>query len=68
MGIDDIRNKAQNATGQAKEKAGSATGNEDLRAEGQQDQGAAKGKEAMEGAKEKANEAINKVKGALKRD
>ncbi|MEU0937899.1 MULTISPECIES: CsbD family protein [unclassified Embleya] len=69
MGIDDnIRNKARNAGGQAKEKLGEATGNEDLRDEGQQDQGEAKAKEAVAGAKDKANEAINKIKGSLKRD
>ncbi|MFE3198265.1 CsbD family protein [Embleya sp. NPDC055664] len=69
MGIDDnIRNKAQDAAGQAKEKVGEATGNEDLRDEGQQDQGSAKAKQAVEGAKDKANEAINKIKGSLKRD
>lgn len=68
MGTDDIRNKAQNVAGKAKEKAGGATGNEKLRDEGQQDQGSAKAKDAVEGAKEKANEAINKVKGAFKRD
>ncbi|MFI6980244.1 CsbD family protein [Embleya sp. NPDC050154] len=69
MGIDDnIRNKAQDVGGQAKEKVGEATGNEDLRDEGQQDQGSAKAKEAVTSAKDKANEAINKIKGSLKRD
>ncbi|MET7299532.1 CsbD family protein [Embleya sp. NPDC005575] len=69
MGIDDnIRNKAQDAGGKAKEKLGEATGNEDLRDEGQQDQGSAKAKEAAAGAKDKANEAINKIKGSMKRD
>ncbi|MYS82891.1 CsbD family protein [Embleya scabrispora] len=69
MGTDDnIRNKAQDVSGQAKEKLGEATGNEDLRDEGQQDQGSAKAKEAVAGAKDKANEAINKIKGSMKRD
>jgi uncharacterized protein YjbJ (UPF0337 family) len=69
MGIDDnIRNKAENATGQAKEKVGEATGNDDLRDEGQEQQGAAKAKEIANDAKNKATEAINKIKGSLKRD
>jgi uncharacterized protein YjbJ (UPF0337 family) len=69
MGIDDnIRNKAQEVGGQAKEKVGDATDNEDLRDEGQRDQGSAKAKDAVDNAKEKANEAVNKIKGALKRD
>jgi uncharacterized protein YjbJ (UPF0337 family) len=69
MGTDDnIRNKARDVSGQAKEKLGEATDNEDLRDEGQQDQGSAKAKEAVAGAKDKANEAINKIKGSMKRD
>ncbi|MFF7250832.1 CsbD family protein [Embleya sp. NPDC008237] len=69
MGTDDnIRNKAQDVSGRAKEKLGEATGNEDLRDEGQQDQGSAKAKDTIAGAKDKANEAINKIKGSMKRD
>ncbi|MGC0418739.1 CsbD family protein [Embleya sp. AB8] len=69
MGIgDNIRNKAEDAGGKAKEKLGEATDDKDLRDEGRQQQGSAKAKEAVEGAKEKATEAINKIKGSLKRD
>ncbi|WP_406288535.1 CsbD family protein [Embleya sp. NBC_00896] len=69
MGTDDnIRNKAEKATGRAKEKVGDVTGDEDLRAEGQEQQGAAKAREVADEAKDKATEAINKIKGASKRD
>jgi uncharacterized protein YjbJ (UPF0337 family) len=37
-GTDKIRDKAQELSGEAKEKAGEATGNEQLQAEGQADQ------------------------------
>ena len=55
---DDAQNKAEDLKGRAKEAAGAATGNDDLKAEGQADQGLA-------GAKEKITEAADKVKGGI---
>jgi uncharacterized protein YjbJ (UPF0337 family) len=45
-GLDDIKNKAQEVLGEAKEKIGSATGNKDLEAEGHKDQAGAQVKDA----------------------
>jgi uncharacterized protein YjbJ (UPF0337 family) len=53
MGIDDkFENKAEEVGGQAKEKVGDATDNEDLQAEGQADQGKANLKQAGEKIKD----------------
>jgi uncharacterized protein YjbJ (UPF0337 family) len=53
MGIDDkIENKADEVTGQAKEKAGNVTDNEDLQAEGKADQSSANLKQAGEKIKD----------------
>ncbi|WP_411732459.1 CsbD family protein [Paeniglutamicibacter sp.] len=53
MGLDDkIGNKAQEAAGKAKEKAGEATDNEKLQAEGAADQSVAKAKPAGEHLKD----------------
>lgn len=53
MGLDDkIKNAAEDAVGNAKEKLGDATGNEDLRAEGQVDQSSANLKQAGENVKD----------------
>lgn len=53
MGLGDkISNKAQEAAGKVKEKAGEATDNEQLQAEGAKDQGAAKIKQAGEHLKD----------------
>ena len=55
MGLDDkIQNQAEDTKGRAKEAAGAATGNDDLKAEGRDDQGQAKTKEAGRHAKEAA--------------
>ncbi|RAV33090.1 CsbD family protein [Corynebacterium heidelbergense] len=58
MSTDELKNKAEQFGGKAKEAAGDATGNESLKSEGKADQGAGK-------VKEKANEAKNKVAGKL---
>ncbi|MCF8590103.1 CsbD family protein [Gordonia liuliyuniae] len=59
MGIaDDAQNKADDLKGRAKEAAGAATNDDDLRQEGQADQGLA-------GAREKITEAADKVKGGI---
>lgn len=53
MGLDDkIKNKAQDLAGKAKEKVGEATGNDDLRAEGQKDQAEGNVKEGVENVKD----------------
>jgi uncharacterized protein YjbJ (UPF0337 family) len=54
--LDKAKNKAQEVTGQAKEKAGQVTGDEDLAAEGQADQ--AKGN--LKDAGEKIKDAFKK--------
>ncbi len=48
--------------GRAKEAAGDLTGDEDLQREGQGDQAAGKAKNAMDDVKDKANDAIDKLK------
>jgi uncharacterized protein YjbJ (UPF0337 family) len=50
--IDKIQNKAQDLVGQAKEKLGDVTGNEDLQAEGLADQAKADVKDAGEAVKD----------------
>lgn len=53
MGIGDkIKNKAEELVGQGKEKTGEATDNDDLRAEGQADQGKAGLKQTGEDIKD----------------
>lgn len=66
MGADDkISNKGEEAVGKAKERAGDATDDEDLRSEGKADQMSAKGKQAVDEASEKAKEAADKAKEAF---
>lgn len=61
MGLGDkIGNKAQEATGKAKETVGEATNNEELQAEGAADQGAAKVKQAGEHFKDAAKDVFGK--------
>ncbi|MBG6192374.1 uncharacterized protein YjbJ (UPF0337 family) [Arthrobacter sp. CAN_A212] len=53
MGLDDkIKNAAEKLTGKAKEGHGEATGNQDLKAEGQNDQSKANIKNAGENIKD----------------
>ncbi len=53
MGLDDkIGNSAEQLTGKGKEAAGRATGDEQLEAEGQADQGSAKLKKVGESIKD----------------
>ena len=49
---DKFKNKAQELGGDAKEKVGAATGDDDLRAEGQKDQAAGNLKQAGEKVKD----------------
>jgi len=61
---DKIKNKAENATGVAKEKAGEATGDNELRAEGKAEQS----KASLKDAGEKVKDAASNVKDAFTRD
>lgn len=57
MGLDDkVQHQAEDAKGKAKEAAGAATGNDDLKAEGRDDQGQASAKEAGRHVKEAASD------------
>ena len=51
-GIDKIKNKAQELTGQGKEHVGGATGDKDLEAEGHKDQASGNLKQAGENIKD----------------
>jgi uncharacterized protein YjbJ (UPF0337 family) len=59
---DKASNKAQDLKGKAKEAAGSATGNEDLRRKGKADQT----KAALKDSGEKVKDAVSHVKDAAK--
>lgn len=62
MGLDDkMQHQAEDAKGKAKEAAGAATGNESLKAEGKDDQGQAKAKEAGRHVKEAAQDAKDTI-------
>ena len=50
--VDKAKNAAQKAAGQAKEKIGAATGDEQLQADGQTDQVAGSAKQAGENVKD----------------
>ena len=64
MGVGDkFSNKAEELGGRAQEAAGAATGDRDLQAEGQADQGSANVKQGAEKLKDKANEAASKLTG-----
>ncbi|MDX8150779.1 CsbD family protein [Patulibacter brassicae] len=53
--------------GQAKEAAGAVTDDDELRREGKTDQAVGKAKEALDDLREKADGAVDKVKGAIGR-
>jgi uncharacterized protein YjbJ (UPF0337 family) len=59
---DKIKNKAQQATGKAKQVAGEATDNEDMKDEGKSDQAKADMKQAGEHAKDTARSARDAFK------
>jgi uncharacterized protein YjbJ (UPF0337 family) len=64
MGLDDkISNKAEEFKGRAKESAGAATGDDDLKAEGQADQASS----GIKQAGEKLKDAVSDVKDAFKK-
>ena len=59
--------KSDQVKGQAKEAAGSLTGDEDLEAEGKADRRAGEAKEKLDHARDKVDEVIDSAKGALHR-
>jgi len=64
MGIQDkFENKAEELKGRAKEAAGAAGGDEDLKSEGQADQASSAVKKGAEKVKDKANEIAGKLTG-----
>ncbi|WP_182379512.1 CsbD family protein [Nocardioides sp. WS12] len=62
MGFDDdVRNKAEDLKGRAKEAAGSATDNDDLKAEGQADQAKAGIKGKIDDVKDKVKDKVDDI-------
>ncbi|GAA5109202.1 CsbD family protein [Nocardia iowensis] len=62
---DKIGNKVDEFGGKAKEAAGNATGDDDLRAEGKADQVESAVKGAVDNVKDAIGDAVDKAKGAL---
>lgn len=67
-GIDDIKNKAEDAAGQAKEAAGGAAGNDDLKNEGKADQVKSDAKDKLNEAKDAVSDKANEIIGGFKKD
>ncbi|GAA1458459.1 MULTISPECIES: CsbD family protein [Williamsia] len=66
MGIaDDAKNKAEELKGRGKEAAGSATDNDDLKAEGKGDQASAETKQKLTDAADAVKGKIDDVKDKL---
>lgn len=66
MGIaDDAQNKFDDLKGRAKEAAGSVTNDDDLKAEGQAEQGIASAKQKIADAADKVKEGVEAVKDKL---
>ncbi|MFD1810658.1 CsbD family protein [Rhodococcus gannanensis] len=64
MGVGDkFENKAEELKGRAKEAAGAATGDDDLKNEGKGDQASSAAKKGVEKVKDKANEVAEKITG-----
>ncbi len=64
MGISDkFSNKAEELGGRAKEAAGAATGDDELKGEGKADQASSAMKDGVEKIKDKANEIADKLTG-----
>ncbi|MGB3304406.1 MAG: CsbD family protein [Gordonia sp. (in: high G+C Gram-positive bacteria)] len=62
---DDAKNKAQDLTGRAKEAAGAATNDDELKAEGQVDQAHAGIKETVVEVADKLKDGVESVKNKL---
>lgn len=66
MGLaDDAQNKAEELKGQAKEAAGAATGNDDLKHEGKAEQFEADVKKKVADVADKVKEGVNDIKAKL---
>jgi uncharacterized protein YjbJ (UPF0337 family) len=63
--VDDAKNKAEDLKGRGKEAAGSATGDDQLRHEGQTDQGKASVKDKVTTAADKLKDGVNSAKDKL---
>ena len=62
MGVDDeLRNKGQDLKGRAKEAAGAATDDDELKAEGQTDQTKAGVKDKLDDAEDKIKDKIDDI-------
>ena len=72
MGTEDIKNKAEELKGAAKQTFGDATGNERLEAEGAAEKNKAKAEQALDDVKDKVSGAAelakDKAKGLLGKD
>ncbi|MEP9393073.1 CsbD family protein [Gordonia sp. VNK1] len=62
---DDAKNKAEDLKGRGKEAAGSLTGDEDLKAEGQGDQAVAEGKQKISDVADAVKGKVDDVKDKL---
>lgn len=62
---DDVQNKTQDIKGRAKEAAGSALDDQDLKNEGRGDQAEASIKDKIAGAADKVKEGVDEVKDKL---
>lgn len=66
MGLaDDAKNKAEELKGRGKEAAGSATGNDDLKAEGKGDQASANLKEKAADVADSVKDKVDDIKDKL---
>jgi uncharacterized protein YjbJ (UPF0337 family) len=66
--MSEVRNRAEDAKGRAKEAAGAITDDDDLKREGKLDQAAATARDKADAAKDKVDDAIDSVKEKLRRD
>ncbi|EFV14097.1 CsbD family protein [Segniliparus rugosus] len=62
---DNPKNTAEDIKGRAKEAAGAVTGNDELKAEGQADQGLAAAKQAVTDIADKVKDGVEAVKDKL---
>ena len=65
--MSDVSNKAQEAFGKVKEKAGELTDDQDLAAEGRNDQTESKAKQLAEDAKDMVGHVADRVKDVFKK-
>lgn len=61
--MNDSPKNADDAKGRVKEAAGNLTGDDDLKDEGKGDQAAGTVKDVADGAKDKVDDAVDKVRG-----